>query len=136
MSIAIYEEFQAIPMQSIAATAKDSEDIHALGAKGIICFMRVKSVTTGTADLAISFKESFQANYSRINLAVTTSAIGNNIYILYPGAAEQPPGAAADTISASVKQIVSIPLVSIFRLSIVKSDTSAWEVGVACRRLR
>jgi hypothetical protein len=137
LALATLEEAVAIPLGAYTATQSTLE-MRAHGARGVLCILRVKSVTSSTARVSIAGKEPFQGNFSGLNATTATVAgIGTYFYILHPNVAKQPPGEVAATSHATnVIQHVGLLLPDVFRLQVVKGDASAWEFGLAFRRLR
>lgn len=130
----LYEEEIALPLVSRTATTTSSSRLRMQGARGILAVVHVKSVTTGTGRLSVAGIEPFAGNAFNILPNTTFSAPGQYVFAILPGVSEQPPGEAAATSLLFMHTAILVP--ELFLLSVVKSDTSAWEFGVSLRRIR
>lgn len=132
---AVYEDVIALPLLSrTAGLSTDTYRMH--GATGLYIMCRVKTAGTSTLTVRLFGIEPFESTEYQVNLDETLpTTIQTNHILVYPGVALQPDGEAAATTVTAVRQVVGVPVPDKFRFTIVKGDASAWEFGLAFRRV-
>jgi hypothetical protein len=128
----------AHPLATYTATT-DSPPQRAHGARGILVVAHVKTVpaSQGTMRLQVAGVQPFSNNSSGLVLTGTTfNATGTYVLMIHPGVAKQPSGESAATSHANLYIHAGLLIPDTFVVTFVKSNASAWEVGVAFRRIR
>jgi hypothetical protein len=128
------EEIAHIPLASYTAT-QNGLTRNGMGARGVFVCVYVKTAGTGTITPFLSALASLSGNFSQINQNKTISVAGTYFFAWYPSDQRQPTGEAAASIHANCQQMADVILPAAFRVGFVKSDASAWEVGVSFRRI-
>jgi hypothetical protein len=103
-------------------------------ARGALVTLYVKSAGTSTLLLRISGFDDVAGNSFQPTVNYTITTTGIYVMAVGPGVALQPPGEGADTTHANIVQAVGMRPPGIWRISVGKGDTSAWELGCSVRQ--
>lgn len=130
------EEFIHIPLASRTGAITGGH-IRPGPTRGALFILHVKTAGTSTLTFRVSAVSPMENQGYVPTANVVVSTAGTYVIAIGPGVAAQPPGEGADTVNGTVVvQTVAIPLPGIFRAGIIKGDASAWEFGVAVRKIR
>jgi len=100
---------------------------------GALLVVRVVSAGTGNITFRIQGREPLEQTIYQLDQSVTITTAGTYVKAFGSGYKMQPQGEAADTTHANIVQIVGVHPPDEWRVSMGKSDASAWEFGVSVR---